>query len=92
MIILDAVGGDGVGRPLHHDRILPARVLGDVDHGEELRPVPHRDPVLLLDVVGLGVLELLLGEVACTALLGQEGARGEDEQAQDERYRQAPAT
>jgi hypothetical protein len=92
-VVLGAVGGDRVGRPLEHDRIGLARILRDVDRGEELRPVPHRDEMLVLDVVGLDVLELLLGQVARGALLGREDT-GEDQaqgQEGDEAQRDACA-
>ena len=47
---VDAVGRDAVRRARDQERVLPRRVLRDVDGGEEPHAVAHRDQVFVLGV------------------------------------------
>ena len=64
MILIDAIGLDAVRRARQQDRIRLRLVLGDVDGGEELHAVAHRDAVFVLGVVGLDVFQALSGDLA----------------------------
>ncbi len=66
-VMVDAVGGDAVGRAVDEEGIGLRSVFGDVDGGEEFGAVAHGDAEFVLGVVfadfgggGVGVLVVVI--------------------------------